>query len=233
MIMETEITRGRPAISEASNELLLSLMAGRNNDPASAEQAFAEFYNRHRDYVFRIACKAANGLFDDDEKLDLVQETFIRVYEKAHTFKGRAFDDVTQERKWARAWLGVIANHLLIDKLRKNKGVRLLSYDDEQVKREAEWKRVAASLPKSSEHRLVHEALEQLTEKEQWILRLAALNYSPGNKELRIPDADLDELAKTYNVSKASIRQTKNRAKEKVKNYLEARFQQKGGDIQL
>jgi len=219
------ITHGALVISEASDELLLSLMANRNTDQALAEQAFTEFYNRHQGYVFRIACKLANGLFDDDEKLDLVQETFIRSYEKAHTFKGRALNDATQERRWARAWLGKIANNLLIDKMRKKKGVLLLSYDDESVKREAELKRAVASLPRSLEQRIVQDALEQLTEKEQRILRLAALNYSPGAKELRIPDTDLDELATTYNVSKDSIRQTKKRAKEKVKNYLEARLQ--------
>jgi len=231
--METEtITHGALVISEASNELLLRLMAGRNNDQALAEQAFTEFYNRHQGYVFHVACKAANGLLDDDEKFDLVQETFIRAYEKAHTFKGGALDDATQERRWARAWLGKIANNLLIDKMRKKKGVLLLNYDDESVKREAELKRAVASLPKSSEQLLVQEALERLTEREQRILRLAALNYSPGDKELRISDSDLDELATTYNVSKASIRQTKKRAKEKVKNYLEVRFQQKGIEIE-
>ena len=231
--METEIiTSGAVVISEASNQLLLSLMAESNNDRPLAEQAFTEFYNRHQGYVLRIACKAANGLLDDDEKLDLVQETFIKAYEKAHTFKGGALNDATQERRWARAWLGKIAKNLLIDKMRKKKGVLLLNYDDESVKREAELKRAVASLPRSSEQRLVQEALERLTEKEQRILRLAAMNYSPGDKELRIPDSDLDELATTYNVSKASIRQTKKRAKEKVKNYLEVRFQQKGIEIE-
>jgi len=232
--METDlITHKALVISETSNERLLSLMAKRNDDSALADQAFTEFYNRHRDYVFHVACKAASGLLDDDEKSDLAQETFIRAYEKSHTFKGRIFDDATQERKWARAWLGKIANNLLIDNLRKKKGALLLSYDDEKVRREAEWKRIDASLPKSSGHSLVQEALDLLAEKERQILRLAALNYSPGDKELRIPESDLDELAKTYNVSKDSIRQTKKRAKEKVRKYLEARFRQKGGDIEL
>jgi RNA polymerase sigma factor (sigma-70 family) len=232
--METEIiTHGALVISEASNELLLSLMANRYIDQALAEQAFTEFYNRHRGYLFRTACKMANGLFDDDEKFDLVQETFIRAYEKAHTFKGAALDDTTQEQRWARAWLGKIANNLLIDKMRKKKGILLLSYDDERVRSEAELKRAVAGLPRSSDQRLVQEALERLTEKEQRILRLAALNYLPGDKELRIPDSDLDELATTYNVSKASIRQTKKRAKEKVRNYLEAHLQQKGIDIEI
>ncbi len=232
--METEIiTRGALVISEASDELLLNLMANRNTDQASAKQAFTEFYNRHKRYVFLTACKATNRLIDDDERFDLVQETFIRAFEKAHTFKGAALDDATQERRWARAWLGKIANNLLIDKMRKKKGILLLSYDDERVKPEAEWKRAVTGLRGSSGHRLVQEALEQLTEKEQRILRLAALNYSPGDKELRIPDSDLDELATTYNVSKASIRQTKKRAKEKVRNYLEDRLQQKGIDVEI
>jgi RNA polymerase sigma factor (sigma-70 family) len=232
--METElVTRETQAINEASNERLLSLIAARESDQALADQAFTEFYNRHRDCVFHIACKATNGLLDDDEKHDLVQETFIKAYEKAHTFKGLACGDVVQERKWTRAWLGRIANNLLVDRLRKKKDVLLLSYDDERVKVQAEWVRLTARLPKSSDHHLVHEALEQLNEKEQRILRLAALNYSPGDNELRIPEADLAELSQTYNVSKDSIRQTKKRAKEKVRKYLESRFQQEGGDTQL
>ena len=86
--METEIgSRGTLVISEASDELLLNLMANRNTDQASAEQAFTEFYNRHKGYVFLTAGKTANGLLANDEKSDLVQETFIRAYEKAHTFK--------------------------------------------------------------------------------------------------------------------------------------------------
>src|SRR5262245_45220684 len=129
--METEIiTHGALNISEASDELLLNLIANRNTDQASADQAFTEFYNRHKRYVFLAAGKAVNRFFDNDEKSDIVQETFIRAYEKAHTFKGAASDDATQERRGARAWLGKIANNLLIDKMRKKKGVLLLNYDD-------------------------------------------------------------------------------------------------------
>jgi RNA polymerase sigma factor (sigma-70 family) len=224
--METEkITRGALIIGEASDELLLNLIANRDTDRALVNEAFTEFYNRHKRYVFLTAGKMANGLFDNDEKSDLAQETFIKAFEKAHTFKGNGSDDPTQERRWTRAWLGKIANNLIIDKIRKKKGIQLLSYDDEMLKPEAELKRAGANLPMSSERRLVQEAMGQLTEKEQQILWLAALNCSPGDKELRIPDSDLDELATTYNVSKASIRQTKKRAKDKVKNYLEAHLQ--------
>ncbi len=232
--METELlTREAQAINDASNARLLSLMAARNNDSSLADQAFTEFYGRHKDYVLRVTYKAANGLMDDGEKSDLVQETFIKAYEKAHTFRGMALDDVIQERKLARAWLGKIARNILIDWLRKKKGALLLSYDDEKIKYEAERQRTIGGFPKSSEHYLVQEALEQLTEKERQILRLAALKYTPGDRELRIPASDLGELAKTYNVSKDSIRQTKKRAKEKVRMYLESRFQQERGDTQL
>jgi RNA polymerase sigma factor (sigma-70 family) len=224
--METEkITREALVIGEASDELLLNLIANGDTDQALADEAFTEFYNRHKRYVFLTAGKMANGLFDNDEKSDLAQETFIKAFEKANTFKGSGSDDSTQERRWTRAWLGKIANNLMIDKIRKKKGILLLSYDDDMVKAESELNRAVGSPPRSSEERLVQEALGQLTEKEQRILWLAALNYSPGDKELRIPDSDLDELATTYNVSKASIRQTKKRAKDKVRNYLEARLQ--------
>jgi hypothetical protein len=61
--METEIVaRGALVNSEASDKLLLSLIAHENTDRALAEQAFTEFYNRHKRYVFLTAGKMANGL---------------------------------------------------------------------------------------------------------------------------------------------------------------------------
>jgi RNA polymerase sigma factor (sigma-70 family) len=218
-IMNTEpITCETNEMAKASNEFLLGLMAGKTE--GLAEQAFAEFYQRHRSYIYHVACKVADGILDDGEKLDLVQDTFIRAFERASTFHGHDLVDEVQERRWARAWLGKIANNIMIDKLRKKRGVLLLNYDDDNVRWEVEQIKLLAPIPKSPKLRLLQEALEQLTPKEQMILRLAALNFIPGDEQLRIPRADLNDLARTYNVSKGTIRQIKRRAIEKIRKYV-------------
>jgi RNA polymerase sigma factor (sigma-70 family) len=222
--METDpITCDASRITEASNEQLLRLMASKSR--VTSEQAFVEFYQRHRDYIYCVACKVANGILDDGEKLDLVQDTFIRAFERASTFKGRNLVDKVEERRWARAWLGKIANNIMMDWLRKKRGVLLLDYDDDCIRWEVEQNKMLAGLPKSPRLGLLQEALERLSEKEQTILRLAALNYVPGDEQLRIPRDELEEIARTYNVSKVTIRQIKRRAIEKIKQYVESRAQ--------
>ena len=48
---------------------------------------------------------------------DLFQETFKRVYEKAHTFRGTQF----------KSWLFTIATRVAIDNLRRRRRLRLVS----------------------------------------------------------------------------------------------------------
>jgi RNA polymerase sigma-70 factor (ECF subfamily) len=50
---------------------------------------------------------------------DLFQETFKRVHEKAHTYRGSNF----------KSWLFRIATHVAIDGLRKRKRLRVVSLD--------------------------------------------------------------------------------------------------------
>jgi RNA polymerase sigma-70 factor (ECF subfamily) len=76
-----------------------------------------------------LVCRYGEGLFgylirmsgNRDQAEDLVQETFKRVHEKAHTFRGTQL----------KSWLFTIATRVAIDNLRRNKHIRLLSLNQQ------------------------------------------------------------------------------------------------------
>lgn len=229
------VTHELPVISAASNEELLRLMARKHDSRSVADQAFEEFYNRHRQYLKARLCKAAQGWLAEDGVSDFVQDTFLRVYEKAHTYIGKGLQDGLEEQKFVRAWLNIIATNLLRDWLRTRKGLCFENFDDDKVVWEAESKlRLAryARFHRSPETELIHQAFDVLSEKEQIVLRIYGQFASPDNQQLTIPDAELEELARNLNTSKENIRQIKKRARDKIEKYVELHSQQKGGNQQ-
>ena len=76
--------------------------------------AFAEIVRRYGGSVLRYLTRMSGR---QERAEDLFQETFKRVHEKAHTFRGSQF----------RPWLFTIATHVAIDGLRKRKRLQVLS----------------------------------------------------------------------------------------------------------
>lgn len=85
-----------------SDESLIA--AHLKGDPA----AFRELVCRHGDGVLGYLCHMTGNR---DQAEDLLQETFKRVHEKAHTFRGDGF----------KSWLFTIATRLTIDGVRRRK----------------------------------------------------------------------------------------------------------------
>jgi len=69
------------------------------------ERSMSVFYERHKAMVGRLA--RAGGLTDDDAR-ELVQETFVRAWRSAATYRGEAS---------AASWLRGIARHLVADQV--------------------------------------------------------------------------------------------------------------------
>ena len=64
-----------------NGEELLVYVSLRREDPAAAEEAWAEFSNRHLGYVFAQRAKAYSTVLGDFGGVsDLVQETFVRAF---------------------------------------------------------------------------------------------------------------------------------------------------------
>jgi RNA polymerase sigma-70 factor (ECF subfamily) len=76
--------------------------------------AFGELVRRYGDGVFGYLMKMSKNRHQAE---DLFQETFKRVHEKAHTFRGSQF----------KSWLFTIATHVAVDGLRRHKRMRVVS----------------------------------------------------------------------------------------------------------
>jgi RNA polymerase sigma-70 factor (ECF subfamily) len=76
--------------------------------------AFEKLVRRYGDSVLGYLIKMSRNR---EQAEDLFQETFKRVHEKAHTFRGSHF----------KSWLFKIATHVAIDSLRKRKRLRVIS----------------------------------------------------------------------------------------------------------
>ena len=76
--------------------------------------AFAELVRRYGGSVLGYLVRMSGSREQAD---DLFQETFKRVHEKAHTFRGTGF----------KSWLFTIATRVAIDNLRRRRRLRLVS----------------------------------------------------------------------------------------------------------
>jgi hypothetical protein len=80
-------------LRQESDEDLLVFMTMRGDDLEVANAAFAEFYERHVHYLFRRCRGATSKILDEAGAWDIVQETFIRAYERAVTFDSEGITD--------------------------------------------------------------------------------------------------------------------------------------------
>ncbi len=83
---------------------------------AGDRAAFGELVRRYGDSVLGYLVRMTGNL---EQAEDLFQETFTRVHEKAHTFRGTAF----------KSWLFTIATRVAIDGLRRAKRRPVFSLD--------------------------------------------------------------------------------------------------------
>ncbi|MCP4261365.1 MAG: sigma-70 family RNA polymerase sigma factor [Planctomycetes bacterium] len=77
-------------------------------------KAFDELVRRYGDGMLGYLTKMSRNRHEAE---DLFQETFKRVHEKAHTFRGSQF----------KSWLFTIATNVAIDGMRKDKRMRMVS----------------------------------------------------------------------------------------------------------
>ncbi len=82
------------------------------------EAAFRQLVQRYADSLLRYLVHMTG---QRDQAEDLFQETFKRVYEKAHTFRGGRF----------KSWLFTIATRTAIDKARRGKRLSFVSLDQQ------------------------------------------------------------------------------------------------------
>ena len=188
-------------------------------DPGVAHRAQAELYARHVRYLYGAVQRHRQNLLRvaGVSPEDLVQETFRRAFERAHTFQRGEVNDDDHLRRRTRAWLGRIAQNLLADYLNRVREVSATPYlerlscdgiDDEPST--------------SPELALMRRALGELTERERDVLRVTALYLRAGDNQ-RLPNAVSAELAQRWGTNSDNIRAIRSRAMKKLKSFVAER----------
>lgn len=172
------------------------------------EEAFAELVNLYSERIYNLALRIVRRT---DEAADVLQETFIKVFEKIHTFDGRS-DFFT--------WLYRIATNLSLMKLRKNKRTVLSDDDIEQqfdrpdTTTIQEWQSLPLKEMLSLEFRRhLDEAVDSLPEiyRSIFILRdLEGLSIKEASKILGITETNV----------KVRLKRARMYLREKLSNYM-------------
>ncbi len=210
------------SLEDESDAALLRVVADGAASADRARAAKATFYRRHVRYLFAVVSKkkaallAMGGLSPED----LVQETFLRAFDRAHTFR-EPIETVSPEVSTARtrAWLGRVATHLLADHMNRLREVSASPYLERVVVPEPEDEPAGDS----AELSLVSEGLESLSEREREILRVTALYRQVGEEHGRLPNAVSKDLASRWGTTNDNIRAIRVRAMKKLKTFLSAR----------
>jgi RNA polymerase sigma factor (sigma-70 family) len=204
---------------ELTDADLLERVAGRERDPRAAHEAEGELYGRHVRYLYGVLSSRQQRMLSlaSTSAEDLVQDTFRRAFERAHTFTTDGISDPEQLRRRTRAWLGRIAQNLLADTLERVREVSATPY----VER-VSCDEIDAPPPSSPELRMMREALGELSDREQDVLRVTALYFRAGEHQ-RLPNAVSAELADRWSTSSENVRAIRSRAMKKLKEILSAR----------
>jgi RNA polymerase sigma factor (sigma-70 family) len=212
----------RPATAELANQSdadLLGLMALAEQRPACARAAWEVFYRRHADYLYRVSLRAYADLVGGEAGVvDLVAEAFRAAFVGAQKFDPGGITDPRRLGLRARAWLGWIVRRMVQDILRGRGRLPARNLAPEY------WQQVPGpSRPDptpSAKEAAVREAIEQLSEREQLVLRTTIQWYRADKTHQRLPNEVAADLARTLATTPENLRQIRRRAMKKVAEYV-------------
>ena len=188
-------------------ELMRIVRESKDADNVRAKNAFAILYERYYEELLRI-CISVCGSGPESE---IVYE---RTWEKG--FKHPSFGK-NKERVAVITWLSRIARNTWYDIRQQVILGSDLPPEDACIPITDEYE--VKSGPPTVEENLIKGALAELTEKDRDIL-LTYLDNDIGDGK-HLPTSIIKELTTKYGVTSAALRQTKKRALEKIKMYIE------------
>lgn len=217
--MESKIDE-KIMISQETDEDLLIYISMKKEDPVSANIAFNELYYRHAKYLYNILIKQEPSLLRSGEINDLLQDTFLRVYEKAGTFKSTGVKSHKEAEAIVRAWMGRIAINIFLERCRQKKKNKQ-EYPDN-----IEWEDIP-SRPgsvniKTEEKQIIEKALYTLSERDKAIILASFQYYDFEEGDFKIPKEELNALCDRFQTTRDNIRQIRKRALQKIKEYANA-----------
>lgn len=202
---------------------LLNLMA--DGKQPWADAAYRAFYERHNVYLWKVCARSARAMQGDIWIEDVFNDTFAQAYKKAHQFTLPADVTAAEAELRIRGWLGAIASNFIRGKLRK--------FGREVNQDEPGWEQLAAataltalrtgpelSVP-SNERQLIDAALKTLTDREALVLHTTFQYHRIGEKFQRLPNKVATELATALATTPENLRKIRERAMNKIRQYVE------------
>jgi len=191
----SNLTNGRlDSVSEKTDEQLVD--AFRNGD----EKAFAKIMFRYKHRLIRLAWSVVHN---EDDAMDIVQESFIKVYRKLHSFQGTSK---------LYTWLYRIVMNHSIDYVRKRPAAVIIPVDE--MLREPASKdksmRPDINLLNKELNKKIFEAVDELPEKQKKTVVLR-----------EVEDLSYNEIAEVMGCSVGTVMSRLYYAREKLRDILE------------
>jgi len=162
------------------------------------KDAFRWVVQTHQRMIFSLALKM---LCDEEEAKDMVQETFIRVWQ---SIKG--FDT----QKTFSTWVYTIASRLCIDRLKRARKVVALPEDELVLRRFASDGDEQLSLENKEWVSIVRTLAENLSDKQHLVFTLCQLEGFPSAEVEQITGLDARQVKSNLYVARQTIRKRLN-----------------------
>ena len=160
--------------------------------------AFRWVVQTHQRMVFSLALKM---LCDEEEAKDMVQETFIRVWQGIRTF---------DTQKTFSTWVYTIASRLCIDRLKRARKVVALPEDELVLRRFASDGDEQLSLENKEWVSIVRTLAENLSDKQRLVFTLCQLEGLPSAEVEQITGLDARQVKSNLYVARQTIRKRLN-----------------------
>ena len=158
------------------------------------KDAFRWVVNTYQQMVFSLALKM---LCDEEEAKDMVQETFIRVWQSIRNY------DVQQTFS---TWVYTIASRLCLDRLKRLRRITALPDDEQVLRRFASDGDDLLALENKEWVSIVRTLAEGLSSKQRLVFTLCQLEGLPSNEVEQITGLDAKQVKSNLYVARQTIR---------------------------
>jgi RNA polymerase sigma factor (sigma-70 family) len=204
-------------LSKESDADLLTLISWREEDVEGARAAWRDFYGRYFKLLAHICMKRFAQQIGVQGVNDLVNDTFLRVFDGgADTFKTEETDP-QKLRHLIGAWLGQIALNIFRGRLRGEKRLPTVQVEEFEFP-------IKDPTPLSDERadqcERLQEVLQSLQPRERDVLLARFANYHRSGGKQQFEPHVLERLARDWRITKDNVRQIYSRSMRKVKEKL-------------
>ena len=158
------------------------------------KQAFRWVVKMHQQMVFSLALKM---LCDKEEAKDMVQDTFIRVWQSIR--------DYDPQRTFT-TWLYTIASRLCMDRLKRKKRIVSVKEDEQSLKDYATDNDSQRTLENSEWIAIVRLMADKLSDKQKLVFTLCQLEGLSSEEVQEITGLDARQVKSNLYVARQTIR---------------------------